>query len=75
MSGIGNAYSDEILHAAHLSPITLTHKLKPGEWERLFSDDAVYPDHLDDRLRKEAEKSFPEGVTGVSSGDGRPREI
>src|SRR6202046_3947188 len=36
MSGIGNAYSDEILHAAQLSPLTLTQKLKPEEWERLF---------------------------------------
>src|SRR5215472_17168957 len=34
LSGIGNAYSDEILHAARLSPIALTHKLKPEEWER-----------------------------------------
>ena len=37
VSGIGNAYSDEILHAAQLSPIKLTHKLTPGEWERLFA--------------------------------------
>src|SRR5258707_1357935 len=37
VSGIGNAYSDEILHAAQLSPVTLTHKLGPGEWERLFA--------------------------------------
>ena len=36
LSGIGNAYSDEILHAAQLSPITLTHKLKPEEWQRLY---------------------------------------
>ena len=36
LSGIGNAYSDEILHAAQLSPIALTHKLEPGEWKRLF---------------------------------------
>ena len=36
LSGIGNAYSDEILHAAQLSPVALTHKLKPQEWERLF---------------------------------------
>ncbi len=36
VSGVGNAYSDEILHAAQLSPIALTHKLKPEEWERLF---------------------------------------
>jgi formamidopyrimidine-DNA glycosylase len=35
ISGVGNAYSDEILHAAQLSPITLTHKLKPEEWDRL----------------------------------------
>ena len=37
ISGVGNAYSDEILHAAQLSPIALTHKLKPEEWERLFA--------------------------------------
>jgi formamidopyrimidine-DNA glycosylase len=37
LSGIGNAYSDEILHAAQLSPIALTHKLAPQEWERLFA--------------------------------------
>jgi formamidopyrimidine-DNA glycosylase len=37
VSGIGNAYSDEILHEAQLSPVTLTHKLKPVEWERLFA--------------------------------------
>ena len=37
VSGIGNAYSDEILHAAQLSPITLTQKLKPHEWEKLFA--------------------------------------
>src|ERR1700726_2647569 len=37
LSGIGNAYSDEILYAAQLSPITLTHKLEPSEWDRLFA--------------------------------------
>ena len=37
VSGIGNAYSDEILHAAQLSPIALTHKLQPAQWERLFT--------------------------------------
>src|SRR5580693_9191903 len=36
VSGIGNAYSDEILHAAQLSPVTLTHRLSDAEWERLF---------------------------------------
>jgi formamidopyrimidine-DNA glycosylase len=63
LSGIGNAYSDEILYAAQLSPITLTHKLSPLEWERLF---AATRDTLRlwiDRLRAEAEASFPENVT------------
>ena len=63
VSGIGNAYSDEILWAAQLSPITLTSKLKPEEWERLF---AATRDTLRlwmDRLGKEAEASFPQKVT------------
>jgi formamidopyrimidine-DNA glycosylase len=63
LSGIGNAYSDEILHAAQLSPVTLTHKLQPQEWERLF---AATRDTLKlwmDRLRAEAEAGFPEKVT------------
>jgi formamidopyrimidine-DNA glycosylase len=63
VSGIGNAYSDEILHAAQLSPITLTHKVQPQEWERLF---AATRDTLKlwiDRLRAEAEARFPEKVT------------
>ena len=63
VSGIGNAYSDEILHAAHLSPVTLTHKLKPEEWERLFSATRSTLTIWMDRLEKESEKSFPEGVT------------
>jgi formamidopyrimidine-DNA glycosylase len=63
VSGVGNAYSDEILHAAHLSPITLTHKLKPEEWERLFSATQSTLKIWMERLRQEAEKSFPEGVT------------
>jgi len=63
VSGIGNAYSDEILHAAQLSPVTLTRKLEPHEWERLF---AATRDTLKvwiDRLRTEAEAGFPERVT------------
>jgi formamidopyrimidine-DNA glycosylase len=63
VSGIGNAYSDEILHAAHMSPVTLTHKLKPDEWKRLFAATKSTLSLWVDRLRKEAEKSFPEGVT------------
>ena len=63
VSGIGNAYSDEILHSAQLSPVTLTHKLQAQEWERLF---AATRDTLKlwmDRLRAEAEAGFPEKVT------------
>jgi formamidopyrimidine-DNA glycosylase len=63
VSGVGNAYSDEILHAAHLSPVTLTHKLKPDEWERLFAATRSTLTLWMERLQKEAEKSFPEGVT------------
>ena len=61
--GIGNAYSDEILHAAQLSPVMLTHKLDLGQWERLF---AATRDTLRlwiDKLRNEADQSFPEKVT------------
>ena len=68
LSGIGNAYSDEILHAARLSPIALTRKLKPDEWERLF---AATRDTLRlwlDRLRAQAQKRFPEKVTAFREG-------
>jgi formamidopyrimidine-DNA glycosylase len=63
ISGVGNAYSDEILHAAELSPIALTHKLKPEDWERLFAATRSTLTLWMDRLRAEAETSFPEKVT------------
>ena len=63
VSGIGNAYSDEILHAAQLSPITLTHKLKPHEWEKLFAATRDTIRLWVNRLRAEAEATFPENVT------------
>jgi formamidopyrimidine-DNA glycosylase len=63
VSGIGNAYSDEILHAAQLSPIALTHKLKPEEWERLFAGTRATLTLWMDRLGAEAKQSFPEKVT------------
>jgi formamidopyrimidine-DNA glycosylase len=63
VSGIGNAYSDEILPAAQLSPIRLTHKLEPQEWERLFAATRDTLEFWIDRLRTEAETSFPEKVT------------
>jgi formamidopyrimidine-DNA glycosylase len=68
LSGIGNAYSDEILHAAQLSPITLTHKLEPQEWERLFVATRSTLDFWIKRLRAEAEASFPEKVTAFREG-------
>jgi len=63
LSGIGNAYSDEILHAAQLSPVTLTHKLQPQEWERLFAATRHTLKLWVDRLRAEAAAGFPEKVT------------
>ncbi|MGA8101816.1 MAG: DNA-formamidopyrimidine glycosylase family protein [Candidatus Acidiferrales bacterium] len=63
LSGIGNAYSDEILHAAQLSPITLTHKLQPLEWERLFAATRHTLALWIDRLRAQAGAGFPEKVT------------
>src|SRR6516165_76847 len=63
VSGIGNAYSDEILDAAQLSPITLTHKLKPEEWERLYKATRETVQLWIDRLNTEADQGFPEKVT------------
>lgn len=63
ISGVGNAYSDEILHAAQLSPIALTHRLKTEEWERLFAATRSTLMLWMTRLHAEAEKSFPEKVT------------
>ena len=63
ISGVGNAYSDEILHAAKLSPVTLTSRLTDGDWERLFTATRETLVAWMDRLGKEAETRFPEGVT------------
>ena len=63
LSGIGNAYSDEILHAARLSPIALTHKLKPEEWKRLYEATRETLTLWIERLRAEAQAGFPEKVT------------
>jgi formamidopyrimidine-DNA glycosylase len=63
ISGVGNAYSDEILHAAQLSPIALTHKLKAEEWERLFDATRATMKLWMNRLVDEAKKAFPEKVT------------
>jgi formamidopyrimidine-DNA glycosylase len=63
ISGVGNAYSDEILHAAQLSPVALTQKLKEEEWARLFAATRDTLTEWMDRLAAEAKKSFPEKVT------------
>ena len=63
LSGIGNAYSDEILHAARLSPITLTSKLLPEEWERLFAATRETLRVWIERLGAESRQAFPEKVT------------
>jgi formamidopyrimidine-DNA glycosylase len=63
VDGIGNAYSDEILHAAQLSPIALTRKLAPEEWERLFAATRSTLRSWINRLNDEANGRFPERVT------------
>jgi formamidopyrimidine-DNA glycosylase len=67
-SGIGNAYSDEILHRARLSPLALSQRLSPAEMTRLF--EATRETLLDwlDRLRREAAGGFPEKVTAFRQG-------
>jgi formamidopyrimidine-DNA glycosylase len=63
LSGIGNAYSDEILHAAQLSPVKMTHKLDPQEWERLYTATQDTLKLWIKRLTDEAIAGFPEKVT------------
>jgi formamidopyrimidine-DNA glycosylase len=63
ISGIGNAYSDEILHAAKMSPIAFTHKLTSHEWEQLFAATRKTLTLWIERLTTEAQNGFPEKVT------------
>jgi formamidopyrimidine-DNA glycosylase len=63
LSGIGNAYSDEILHAAKLSPVLQTQKLDSTEWKRLFEATQETLRKWVERLKLEAEAGFPENVT------------
>ena len=63
LSGIGNAYSDEILHAARLSPILQTHKMTTKEWERLYEATVETLQAWIDRFVAEAGQGFPERVT------------
>jgi formamidopyrimidine-DNA glycosylase len=63
LSGIGNAYSDEILHRARLSPFKLTDALTDDEIERLFDASRDVLHEWTGRLRDEAGEGFPEKVT------------
>jgi formamidopyrimidine-DNA glycosylase len=67
-SGIGNAYSDEILHRAKLSPLTLTSRLAPEEIDRLFRATRDILLEWIGRLREESEDQFPEKVTAFRDG-------
>ena len=63
LSGIGNAYSDEILHRARLSPLALTRKLSDDAMTRLYAATRAVLAEWIDRLRVESAESFPEKVT------------
>ena len=76
-SAIGNAYSDEILHAAKLSPVALSQRLDDAEVERLYHATRKVLEEWTARLRTEAGEGFPEKVTAFRKGmavHGRYRE-
>jgi len=68
LSGIGNAYSDEILHRARLSPLALTHRLTDDQIERLFAAACEVLERWVERLRRYAGDRFPEKVTAFREG-------
>jgi len=68
MSGIGNAYSDEILHRAKLSPVALTSHLTAAEMSRLFQATCEVLTEWTRRLRRETGEGFPEKVTAFREG-------
>ena len=68
LDGIGNAYSDEILHAARLSPLRLTSQITPEESERLFHAVRDTLTNWMARLRAETGEAFPEKVTAFRDG-------
>jgi formamidopyrimidine-DNA glycosylase len=68
IAGIGNAYSDEILHAAQLSPLAMTGKLTDDELTRLHASTQATLGQWCERLRREAEAAFPEKVTPFRDG-------
>ncbi len=68
LSGIGNAYSDEILHRARLSPLALTRSLESAQLARLLEATREVLDEWTARLRTDAGGGFPEGVTAFREG-------
>jgi formamidopyrimidine-DNA glycosylase len=68
LSGIGNAYSDEILHRARLSPLRLSDQLGPDEWARLHQAAQAVLTEWTIRLRAESAGKFPEHVTAFRDG-------
>jgi formamidopyrimidine-DNA glycosylase len=68
LSGIGNAYSDEILHAAGVSPVRLTRQLGDAEIERLHAATRRTLTEWTERLSREAAERFPEHVTAFREG-------
>lgn len=68
LSGIGNAYSDEILHHARLSPVRMTDRLSEEESARLFDAARSTLTEWTQRLREEAASGFPEKVTAFRDG-------
>ncbi|HEY8197190.1 MAG TPA: DNA-formamidopyrimidine glycosylase family protein [Gemmatimonadales bacterium] len=67
-SGIGNAYSDEILHRARLSPLTLTRRLSEGDVATLYRATRETLTDWIERLRRETGETFPEKVTAFRDG-------
>ena len=68
LSGIGNAYSDEILHAAQLSPLAQTNKLTADEWQRLYAATRSTLELWTERFVAEAAHKFPKKVTAFREG-------
>jgi formamidopyrimidine-DNA glycosylase len=68
LSGIGNAYSDEILHAAGLSPVLLTSRLDAGQMIRLYAATVATLRKWVDALREESADAFPSRVTAFRAG-------
>jgi formamidopyrimidine-DNA glycosylase len=68
LSGIGNAYSDEILHEARLSPMTQTKHLTDDDWSRLHEATLVTLQHWTQSLRAESAGAFPAKVTAFHVG-------